>query len=377
MCRLDIIELLSSAACVTQHVGTEMAFKKEVDVSDISPGKGTTVHGAFVGAVSPIQSSWHNSKVQYFESLFSDGIKTVRMVSFDPQLKSKIESARDKKEEVAISNCRVQKRMNSDEFEIVVGSNSCLMKSPKKFHLDESLMSMPAPDAVKDVTSLQELNDIPINKHVNVIGKVICVESAEGVHSNSLHTGTLMKQDIVLADSTATCRCVVWEKNIGTFDVNSCYKLTDVMVKSFNGTKYLSLLEKSPVAKVEDIGEVVQNADSSKIKIKGEIVGVMSCDTYSSCINCRGKLTEISSIIAQCTKCATSVKITRCSKMTTARLIIKDTVGQEHKVSAFNVIQSIVNNVAEGTDIIEKLLSAPVMNFVISLGILTSVAIEQ
>ena len=268
---------------------------------------------------------------------------------------------------MAISNCCVQKRMNSDEFKIVVGSNSCLMKSPKKFHLDESLMSMPAPDAV---TSLQELNDIPINKHVNVIGKVICIESAEGVHSNSLRTGTSMKQDIVLADSTATCRCVVWEKNIGTFDVNSCYKLTDVMVKSFNGTKYLSLLEKSPVAKVEDIGEVVQSADSSKIKIKGEIVGVMSCDTYSSCINCRRKLTEISSIIAQCTKCATSVKITRCSKMTTARLIIKDTVGQEHKVSAFNVIQSIVNNVAEGTDIIEKLLSAPVM-------ILTSVAIEQ
>ena len=55
-----------------------MAFKKEVDISDISLGKGTTVHGAFVGAVSPIQSNWHNSKVQYFESLFSDGIKTVR-----------------------------------------------------------------------------------------------------------------------------------------------------------------------------------------------------------------------------------------------------------------------------------------------------------
>lgn len=312
--------------------------KKEVTVSDMCLGRGTTVHGAFVGVASPVKSGRSGSKVQYFESLFSDGNKTVRMVSFDPQFKIKVDDAREKREEVAITNCCVQKRKNSDELEIVVGSGSNLIKSPKKFCVDESLLAMPiTQDAIIDISKLKELNDLPINQHVNVTGKVKCLESAEEVKSS--RTGPLMKQDVILADSTAVYKCVIWEKNIGKFDVDGCYELKDVTVRSFNGSKYLSLSEKSLVTKIEDIGEVVADIITSGIEIEGEIAGVISYETYNSCKlqNCKGKVMDITPTIVQCTKCDTKVKATRCDKVTVARLLIEDTKeGKQHKVSVFN-----------------------------------------
>ena len=61
-------------------------------------------------------------------TLFSDGIKTVCVVSFDPKLKPKVDNAQEKGEEVALTNCCVQKRSSTNDFEIkgeITGVATC------------------------------------------------------------------------------------------------------------------------------------------------------------------------------------------------------------------------------------------------------------
>ena len=186
-----------------------------------------------------------------------------------------------------------------------------------------------------------------------------------------------MKQDVLLADDTAVCQCVLWEHDVKRFELNQCYELRNVTIKSFNNAKYLSLSDKSSVSEAEDIGEVtdcnITDHLDGKVVI-GEIIGVLSYENYSSCITCNGKVVQISQIISQCIKCGLKVKSSRCVECTVARLMIQDKEGNEYRVTAYNdVIEAIINN-ADGTDMVEKLLTAPMMKFVISSkDVITSV----
>ncbi len=58
----------------------------------------------------------------------------VRLVSFEPNLRSEVEQARESGGGVAVMNCCVQKskKPGCDSFKIVAGNYTSLLKSPKK-----------------------------------------------------------------------------------------------------------------------------------------------------------------------------------------------------------------------------------------------------
>ena len=70
-------------------------------VSDLVVSTGAsssgTVHGVLVGEVSPIKMSRKRNNVKYFEGQFSDGKKTVHLVSFEPKLRGQLDEAQKSK----------------------------------------------------------------------------------------------------------------------------------------------------------------------------------------------------------------------------------------------------------------------------------------
>ena len=94
----------------------------------------------------------------------------------------------------------------------------------------------------------------------------------------------LSKQDFVIAYGAGTCRGVAWEQVIGTLKVDSCFKIMNATVQSFNGLKYLSLGERSLVQDVEDIGYVAN--ESSKW-------GDYSYESRCNCCNKDRKLSQL------------------------------------------------------------------------------------
>ena len=87
-----------------------MAQENEMDVSQlVVPSSSATMHGVFVGAVSPVKTSRKNSCVKYFESQLCNGKKTVHVVSFEPKFRNKIEDAKKGQYGVAVKNCCIKR----------------------------------------------------------------------------------------------------------------------------------------------------------------------------------------------------------------------------------------------------------------------------
>lgn len=67
--------------------------------------------------------------------------------------------------------------------------------------------------------------------------------------------------------------------------------------------------------------------DDGKCVVKGEIVGVVGCDSYSSCKTCKAKVVEVSEVVGECSKCGMKVKMSRCTRSVAARLVVEDEAG--------------------------------------------------
>ena len=70
----------------------------------------------------------------------------------------------------------------------------------------------------------------------------------------------------------------------------------------------------------EDLDEVVdlENDEDSGIRvIQGELIAVLSTDTYRGCINtsCKAEVVPLDDVIGNCKKCLAKVKLHKCPVM--------------------------------------------------------------
>lgn len=355
-------------------------FSVEMDPSNIQESKAAEVHGIFVGEVSPIKVSRKCADRKYFEANLTDGIKTVRMVSFEPNLRKAVEDANKDGREIAVRKCTVKRGLGND-FEILANHKTEIMSSPKKFKIsDEAIEKQVAVGfSCSDLGTIEELRDLKEFQRVNIIGKVQSISAPEEIKGKS---GTvLLKQDFALADCTDVCRGVTWQEEVNVLKEEHSYKLMNVTVRSFNGAKYVSVGEKSEIQEIGNIGGVVEKDTfdgSGKLKVfQGEIVTVTSVEMYTSCRNCNAKVESSEGIIV-CAKCNSKMKASKCAKKGVAHVIVEDSAQEEHKVTIFSeVIDSIVihaNLSSSNVDVAEKLLLAPALCYTVnSKDIVTSV----
>lgn len=118
---------------------------------------------------------------------------------------------------------------------------------------------------------------------------------------------------------------VLWGNDVGRLHEGTSYQFFNVTVREYAYVKYLSLSELSTFNEVADIGEVVDVDDHHEPRsdesqaINGETSHVLGIDNYSSCKNCKAKVTR-----GECTKCTAKVKLSTCLTNFTARFIVGD-----------------------------------------------------
>ena len=93
-----------------------------------------TIHSV-VTKLSPVKCGKKNAKIKYFDGKLTDGKKTMRMVSFQLQLRSQLQTSLDAATSVALSDCQVKEGGFQEELDIVAASRSKFLSSPKKFKL--------------------------------------------------------------------------------------------------------------------------------------------------------------------------------------------------------------------------------------------------
>ena len=159
-----------------------MAKRKfdEWDVSDIEESQGAAVHGVITN-LSPVKVSRRNAKVHYFDGKISDGRKSVRLVAFDPSLRSAMESSRSKGSSVRLVNCLVKAGGGSSGkvegvVEIMATSRSKVEISPRKF-----VVTTGPADEEPSLVKLKEVDGLCTGQLVTVMVKVMDVGAPEKV----------------------------------------------------------------------------------------------------------------------------------------------------------------------------------------------------
>ena len=134
-----------------------------MDVSDLVVSTGAsslgTVRGVLVDEVSPIKTSRKRNDVKYFEGQFSDGKKTVCLVSFEPKLRGQLDEAQKAHRSLALQNCIAKRNRDNDNFEIRVNNCTSLVQSPKKFKFVEE-NNLPKISCSPELGTLEQLKDL-------------------------------------------------------------------------------------------------------------------------------------------------------------------------------------------------------------------------
>jgi len=155
-----------------------------MDVSDAvasSPSSKSTAHGVLVGEVSPVKTSRKMSDVKYFDGKFSDGKKTVRVVSFEPRLHKEFQDAQQEKCPVSIQNCLL--KWNRDKIEILIDSKTSITSSPKKIRVNESDVLSRVPEAEFD--TIDDLKDVAERQQVSIVAKIVSLGKVKQVNVKS------------------------------------------------------------------------------------------------------------------------------------------------------------------------------------------------
>lgn len=141
----------------------------------------------------------------------------------------------------------------------------------------------------------------------------------------------------------------------------------------------MSVGEKAVIKATDDIGDVVDDLDldgaGGIAAVKGDVVAVVSMETYASCVNCHAKATEASRGLGQCSKCNTKVKMLKCKHQSVARVVVEEEEGgKQHKLTMFDgVVQQIVDinkeiaGISGDCDVSDQLLMSSQLTYMINL----------
>ena len=104
------------------------------------------------------------------------------------------------------------------------------------------------------------------------------------------------------------------------------YRLTDVMVKSYKLSKYLSMPKsEATIITIPDIGEVKSEPEPDPVvtmEHKLWLLAVLSLEMYSTCIICKNKIsTDDDCGLAECSKCKMFLALTHCKNETSGKLM--------------------------------------------------------
>ena len=177
-------------------------------VTDIEPSENANIHG-IIAYVSPMKDS------PYLDAKLCDGERKVRVVGFISNQRKRLPNDEGTMDPVALNNIKVKKSKTSDDLEVVLKSTSQVQASPKKFSKAKVAL------LVDTHTILSDLDKRANYDQVTVKAKVIRVELPVQVFSN------LRKQDVIIADSSATTRLTCGKMPLDSYALtNRIYFLT-------------------------------------------------------------------------------------------------------------------------------------------------------
>ena len=182
-------------------------------------------------------------------------------------------------------------------YEVMLKSRSGIKESPIKIYF--STLTVDNETSNNEIV-LEQLSETALFQKVIVTVKVIKV-------NDFVQLSEKVKQDIIVADQTATARVTLWEDHVGAVDEGRSYTLKNFVVRMYQSAKYLSMGgDATEIVPIEDIGVVATASDNDgeeEITLHNvTIIGVPRLDTHKACLQCKARVEPLTPPLGRCSK---------------------------------------------------------------------------
>lgn len=267
-----------------------------------------SVHGVLL-SLSPVKKG---KKHNYFEGTVSDGSSKLRFVGFDSAQQKVMCDLLPKKQAININNCEIKPSRRGDQMEILLKGDTKICESPKKIKISDVEFEVGSPEEVK--------LDALVSKYV--FAKVtVTVKVQKLLDLEIVRTGK-RKQEVEVADSSSSCKVILWEENIGKLSEHTSYRLENFVVREWGGRKYLSIIDDSKIIQVDDIEDVIKALETEIILTDVKLVAASDIDNHKSCLRCRARIEPSDGTFGRCSQadCRMLQRMEFCSGHQSAKL---------------------------------------------------------
>ena len=241
-----------------------------------------------------------NSKTsnrKYFNFIRQEKDNTVCGVCFSPTKHSELNTFGKTKSPIKVSNdTRIGGKDIINQFSNVAPLDS----GNVDFVYSDKLTSN---GMVNNIVSCSELASEQMD---TLKAEVAQVSGVKKVHTQ--YQGTLMKQEVILRDTSSFIKAVLWDSHIDTLKEKDTYIFKNFKVKIYKGDRYLNTPKNEQFEAKRTTGfdqplvDVHESLDAASATIIGNVVGVVEVAKMHSCVNCKKNVAPLPGdyILAKC-----------------------------------------------------------------------------
>ena len=141
------------------------------------------------------------------------------------------------------------------------------------------------------VSSIVSCNELAAEQLVTLKAEVAEISGVKKVHTQ--YQGTLMKQEVVLGDTSGFIKAVLWDSHVDTLEEKETYIFKNFKVKVYKGDRYLTTPKNEPFEVTGTTGfdqplvEVDETLNATSATTIGNVIGIVEVGKISSCVNCK------------------------------------------------------------------------------------------
>lgn len=167
-----------------------------------------------------------------------------------------------------------------------------LDKDKVGFNFSDELTASSA-DAPINISSVYKL---AAERLIAVKGQVVQISGIKVINTTS--KGKLQKQEIVIRDTTACMKVVLWEQYVNSVELNKTYQFIQLRVKGTHFERYLNTPKSEPFQATEsppfehplvEVDNDLQLANATSSTISAKILGFQKASKNLACASCHKK----------------------------------------------------------------------------------------
>ena len=276
----------------------------------------------YVQNVSPVTKA-SSSNRRYFSCTLQCKDNPVRAVCFSPEKQSQLKTLAQTKSPVKIHNFR-KPDDGKDIFITKYTNITALSKDEINFEFQDDLTA-----SADDIINLSAVPNLAPEQLITVKGHVESVSAAKLIPSQ--FQGKLKKQELLIRDTTAYTKVVLWEKYVDIVEKGKTYEFKNLRVKGSKQDRYLNTPKnetfeakqcekfKHPLVKIdEDI--------TTSSTIRSKIMGIRNATKIIACVSCRKQvLPKINTpALGVCQSCHLCQPMSACHVQWTLKALVQN-----------------------------------------------------